>query len=230
MQGSINFDGTLSGAISGGGGSGTDVVITPVITSGTKIADVSVNGEEKDLYCPVVTPTEVEVTQIQQSGTKIASIEVDGESVDLYAPTPSAPTEVSVTQVQQSGTKIATIGVNGVDTDIYAPESGGGGAVDYSTTEYDTGKKWIDGRTVYGRVVDFGSDVSIGNRSFVATSYVMSEVDIYLHAWGIRSLNNYCYSLDATNTFDAQKHLALSSAQIASVRWVILEYVKIVSG
>ena len=154
MNGSITFDGSLIGDISGGGGGGGDeVIITPVVTSGTKIADVSVNGVEKDLYCPTPpSPTQVDVTPVQQSGTKIASISINGSSEDLYAP---SPTQVNVTQVQQSGTKIASIEVNGVDTDLYAPESG---EVIYSLTERKIGKFLND--DLYEIVIDFGSELN----------------------------------------------------------------------
>lgn len=84
MDASIDFSGVLKGSIADGGGGGDAVVITPLVTSGTKIADVSVNGVEKDLYCP--TPTEVTVSQVQQSGTKIATIGVNGADTDLYVP------------------------------------------------------------------------------------------------------------------------------------------------
>lgn len=132
MQGSINFNGTLAGSIADeGGGGGSEVVINPVLTSGTKIADVTVDGEEKDLFAPPPTPaTEVSVTQTLASGTKIGSIEVDGQSTDLFAPTPTTPTpatEVSVTQVLTEGTKIASIEVDGQSTDLFAPSGGGGG-------------------------------------------------------------------------------------------------------
>ena len=151
MQGSINFDGSLVGNITGGGGDGGDtVVITPVVTSGTKIADVSVNGVEKDLYCP--TPPEIDITPVVTSGTKIADVSVGGVEKDLYAPN---PTRVNITPVQQSGTKIATIGVNGVDTDIYAPE---GGEIIYSTTERKIGKFLND--DLYEITIDLGENIS----------------------------------------------------------------------
>ena len=155
MDASIDFSGVLKGSIAdgGGGGGGDTVIITPVVTSGTKIADVSVNGVEKDLYCPTPpAPTEVDITPVVTSGTKIGSIKVNGVEVDLYAPN---PTQVNVTQVQQSGTKIATIGVNGVDTDIYAPE---GGEVIYSTTERKIGKFLDD--DLYEVTIDLGENLS----------------------------------------------------------------------
>lgn len=143
MQGSINFDGSLIGNITGGGGGGGDtVVITPVVTSGTKIADVSVNGVEKDLYCPTPpTPPEIDITPVVTSGTKIADVSLNGVEKDLYAPN---PTTVNVTQLQQSGTKIATINVNGVSTDLYAPESSGDV---YSSDEVEDGT-WF-GEKIY---------------------------------------------------------------------------------
>lgn len=227
MEASINFDGTLSGAISGGGGGGgSNVVITPVVTSGTKIADVSVDGVEKDLYCPTVTPTEVEVTQIQQSGTKIASIDVDGESVDLYAPTPSAPTEVEVTQVQQSGTKIATIGVNGVDTDLYAPEGGGGGGYDISYDEIEIGT-WIDGiskiyRKTYDANVTIPADGVVQLNLFIPNR---SDIKLVIECIGIntsvsdnRCENLYCWK-------DAGYIRAFSNFGITT-NLIILTYIK----
>ena len=221
----MELTGNVSGLINLGGGGGSTVEVTPILTSGEHIADIEVDGVTSELYAPEPTaPTEVEVTPVVTSGTKIATIGVDGDDVDLYAPTPTAPTEVEVTPVVTSGTKIATIGVDGDNVDLYAPS--GGGVVNYSTTETLTGEKWIDDRDVYQIVVDLGSDTAVGTRSFVPTSYVMSYVDIYLSAWGIRSSNRYCYSLDATNNLDAQKHLALGSSQNASVRYVILKYVK----
>lgn len=73
--------------LNGGGGGGSTVVIEPVLTSGTKIADVSVDGVKKDLYAPTPTPaTAVTVTPVVTEGTKIASIGVNGQSTDIYAP------------------------------------------------------------------------------------------------------------------------------------------------
>ena len=40
----------------------------------------------------------------------------------------------------------------------------------YSTTETNTGQKWIDGKDIYCRVFDFGSDVAISSSTWVDMS------------------------------------------------------------
>jgi hypothetical protein len=41
---------------------------------------------------------------------------------------------------------------------------GAAGGVDYSTAETDTGLKWIDGKTVYQKVVNFGALPNAANK------------------------------------------------------------------
>lgn len=124
----------MSGAISDTGGS--EVVVTPILDSGTKIATISVDDTSKDLYAP----DPVSVTQIQSTGTKIATISVGATDTDLYAPSGGGGgSTVSVTQIQSTGTKIATITVDNVGTDLYAPSGGGGGSTVSYTKEYTGG-------------------------------------------------------------------------------------------
>ena len=224
MEGSINFDGSLVGNINRGrGGGGDTVVITPVVTSGTKIADVSVNGVEKDLYCPTPpTPPVVEITPVVTSGTKIADVSVGGVEKDLYAPN---PTQISVNQVQQSGTKIASISVNGASTDLYAPEGGGGRGETYSTTEWNTGDVWIDNRHIFGRVIDLGVDTEVTS-SWTAMNVLVPEISFFLNAWGIREGNGMSISLNAWNQYDNNYSLAVQAREWGMVRYIIIKYVK----
>jgi hypothetical protein len=68
-------------------GGGSEVEVTQVLTSGEKIATITVDDTPTDIFAPSApSPTEVEVTQVLTSGTKIATIEVDGVNTDLYAP------------------------------------------------------------------------------------------------------------------------------------------------
>lgn len=90
-----------------GGGGGSTVTVTQVLTSGTKIATIGVDGTDTDLFAPSGGGggSTVSVTQIQSTGTKIATITVDGNGTDLYSP--AAP----VTDVQVNGTSVVTSGV-----------------------------------------------------------------------------------------------------------------------
>lgn len=95
-------------------GGGSTVEVTQVLSSGTKIASISVDGTPTDLYAPTPTePTDVDVTQVVSTGTKIATITVDNVPTDLYAPTPSTP-------VHQYSTTPRIIGkwIDGT-TDVY---------------------------------------------------------------------------------------------------------------
>lgn len=72
----------------GGGGGGSTVTITPTLSTGTKIADFTINGDSDSLYAPSGGGggSTVEVQQIQTSGTRIAVITVDNVPTNLYAP------------------------------------------------------------------------------------------------------------------------------------------------
>ena len=78
-----------------GGGGGSTVVVTPIVESGTKIATISVDGTDSDLYAP-----EVSVVQTVTEGTKIGS--VDG--TDLYAPAGGDALHVYSTTAKKVGT------------------------------------------------------------------------------------------------------------------------------
>lgn len=84
MEGRIDFSGILDGNVF----AGSDVEITPTLTTGTKIADYEVDGVAGELYAPEGGGSDVEITPTLTSGTKIADYEVDDVSGELYAPTP----------------------------------------------------------------------------------------------------------------------------------------------
>ena len=163
MQASIDFDGTLTGSIAGGGGGGgSDVSITPTYNQGTKIADYSIDGNEGAIYTP-----EIEISKYVSSGVKICEI----EGVEIFAPscgyidtlgdsnveqiggfsqganvTPVNVKRVSYTNDVSNGEKIGSLVVG--DTE-YAVKQKKANVINYSTTEQNTGRKWIDGRDIY---------------------------------------------------------------------------------
>ena len=126
MNGSINFDGTLSGSIAGGGGGGgSEVTITPVLTEGTKIADYTIDSSSGSLYAPEAGDT-VEVTPTLNVGDKVADIAVNGVNKALYSQSYGYANDIHDTNSEtigglQKGSNITPIMVKAVS---YADQSG----------------------------------------------------------------------------------------------------------
>ena len=139
MQASIDFDGTLSGSIAGGGGGGSDVSITPTYNKGTKIADYSIDGNEGAIYTP-----EIEISKNVLSGVKLCEI----EGVEIFAPsygyidtlgdsnveqiggfsqganvTPVNVKKVSYTNDVSNGEKIGSLTVGDTSYNVYQKQS-----------------------------------------------------------------------------------------------------------
>ena len=191
MQASIDFDGTLSGSIAGGGGGGgSDVSITPTYNQGTKIADYSIDGNEGTIYTP-----EIEITKYVSSGVKICEI----EGVEIFAPscgyidtlgdsnveqiggfsqgtnvTPVNVKKVSYTNDVSNGEKIGTLTVGDTSYNVYQKPNTN---INYSTTEQNTGRKWIDGRDIYQKTFD----LTIGSTSGLQAFNVDLPCDFCIH-------------------------------------------------
>lgn len=75
------------------GTDGSVVDVTPLLQSGTKIAEIEVDGQTVDIYAPSGggSGSNVVVTPILTSGEKIAEIDVDGTTTDLFAPNVDLP-------------------------------------------------------------------------------------------------------------------------------------------
>lgn len=107
------------------GGSGSTVVWTQIQQSGTKIATITIDGVDTDVYAPTGGSgggDTVTWTQIQQSGTKIGTITINGTPTDVYVPTP-IDVEANPSETATAGdlTKLK------VGSSIYSIPSGGSG-------------------------------------------------------------------------------------------------------
>lgn len=109
--------------------------------------------------------------------------------------------------------------VNGAWNKMDAPS----GAIDYSTTEHDTGKKWIDGRPVYSKVVIFENDVSVTN-TWTNTNYSIN-LDIIVKCDGLLGGNDKGTCALLAKPVDGELNL-LSWLGDLGVKGVILEYCK----
>lgn len=96
----------------------------------------------------------------------------------------------------------------------------------YSTDEQVVGT-WIDGSTIYERVFDLGSDISIPNTEFVETSIDATNISKVIQVTGMYSTGVTVYPLMANignNKIRLQSDR--NGAVGASVRYVILSYTK----
>lgn len=142
---------TQGGDIEITGGTATEVTVTQVITAGTKVATITVDGTDTDIFAPEggggMTPEQVQqqideslvdyptsaVTQdLDERVTDLENESVDyattGDTADLQTQIDalSGKSEVAWNQIVSAGTKIAEVTIDGVQTDVYAPEGGGG--------------------------------------------------------------------------------------------------------
>lgn len=218
MQGNIDFTGSLSGSIAGGGGGGSEVTITPVLTEGEKIADYSIDGESGSLYAPEAEalPATIVTKALRKynddTQTKILTITtLDTEnnqevSQDIYAP---SPVDCWYTPGLEQDYQIGQFTYGGVTQNVYIPyfqrpltaganitidvdnviSATGGSSWNYSTSEVNTGQKWTDGKDIYCRV--FEDD----NKTFTDNSWnnnVLGTSNItIINFYGFMGLTGY---------------------------------------
>lgn len=157
MQGTISFDGTLSGGITGGGGGGSEVTITPTLSSGTKIADYDIDGTPGELYAP--TPESLSASVPLSISSGVISIDLSAyDTATEIAATYATKGEVSAVDlnmknyVDNNFQPLLVAGTNITIDPVTHEISASNSTWDYSTTEINTGQKWIDGKDIYMRV------------------------------------------------------------------------------
>lgn len=97
-------------------------------------------------------------------------------------------------------------------------------AVHYSTDEQVIGT-WIDGSTIYEKVIDVGSDVQVSSSQWTESSITILNLNKIIEA---KSTNDggTLYPLMATHTNGAIRLLACRDGNPAFLRWLILQYTK----
>lgn len=151
----------LKQLIEGGGSGGSTVTISTDFQAGTKIATLTIDGTDYNVYIPTdQIGSIVSISTDYQAGTKIATLTIDGTAYNIYIPS------VSVTPEYNSGTKIANV----AGTDIYIPAD-------------QVGAKTYNG--VNAPSSELGDD---GDLYFKVTTDTSSET-LYTEQWNPRSFN-----------------------------------------
>ncbi len=97
--------------------------------------------------------------------------------------------------------------------------------INYSTNEVNTGRKWIDGKDIYEKVIVLESAVNVTtNWSDLGISN--SDYDVMIHANGLHADGSfYPLILDLHNSEQATTVYAKASASI-KVKTLVFEYTK----
>ena len=135
---------------------------------------------------------------------------------------------VSPTVIEEMQEEISILGSQNTHqaqdiTDIKAQLTELAGA--YSTTEHKTGRKWIDGKDIYEKVVVLESAITVGT-NWTNLRVSNADIDVMIHANGLHEDGSfYPLILDLHNSAQASTLYAKASASI-DVSTLILNYTK----
>ena len=189
----LNVGGTIYN-IPSGGGSGDSVSWNQITQSGTKIAEVTINSTTTDVYAPnggggasaledltdVVITTPSNDQAIVYDSTNFKWINKDVGNTKYRELTQSQYDALSSAE-KNNGTVYFI-------TDASGGGGGGGTFWDYSTTETDTGQKWVDGKSIYCKVMRYNYNCSLTNGSGGSTFTVdppASNVETIVNAFAV---------------------------------------------
>ena len=145
----------------GGGGGGSTVAISNLLSTGSRIATVTIDGVSKDIKSSVVA-----LSNLLNSGDRVATLTLDGTAYDIKSPQYSL---VSIRDRLTTGTKIATIQIGLSAYDLYAP-GGSVGISDLISNGFLIGVLTI-GTTSYNIKIPV-PDISIGGTDAAPTVVV----------------------------------------------------------
>lgn len=135
---------------------------------------------------------------------------------------------------ETDGVKVLTATTSSGET-IHSWEDPESGVVDYSTNEVDTGIKWIDGKTIYRKVVEFGALPA--NTSKTVSSGLTNETIVNMRGIAINSTDGIetvlpCPTSNNKNGqlyYDLNNHnivVATADDYSAYTAYIVLEYTK----
>lgn len=135
-----------------------------------------------------------------KKGVTIAGVDYNDDSGGGGGGGYTLPT---ATATRLGGVKVGS-GLSVESDGTLSASGGGGGTYDYSTTEFSTGQKWIDGKDIYG-VVLYTTSLSGTEKSFSVTLGYDTVVDV---VGGLRiTSSKRCmplYYKDGSDFFNAQ--------------------------
>lgn len=113
--------------------------------------------------------------------------------------------------------------------------SGGGSSIDYSTTEQDTGVKWVDGKPIFQKTYLFDPPVAGSGYNYVSVADVSGlSIDTLISISGVQhdQGGNYIMSLEAYSNVGDNMYLRADKSAVmwkSSERldWMTIKYTKL---
>lgn len=156
-------------------GTAPNIYLVRIYCSESTLADFKAAYSGLQICYELATPITVQIppTTINTLlGQNYISSEDTGD-IDIVYVKASAPIQPNPT-----GQPTATLKKLGIEGTVFELEGGGGGssAIDYSTTEQKTGRKWIDGKDIYERTYTGTFSVPSGG-AWYNTGIALSDVE-----------------------------------------------------
>lgn len=161
-----------------GGGAATEVIVTPKLTEGVEIADISVDGLVSTLYAPEGGDSGVELTWADYEALP------DSEKMNgtVYYITDrggggggGGGSTVVVDPVLTEGTLIMTIAVDGKVSSIYAPN---GGSIDVDDALSETSENPVQNKIITGVVDGLDGRVTTLENSYVSGETIYTDAEV----------------------------------------------------
>jgi hypothetical protein len=172
------------------------------VTNGTSISNISYTSSSGNVDTYTVTLTDGSTTTFNVTNGEDFTVPTDGviyydgaDIPDGYEEAPAPSGSGSYATIDDSNVSVSTTYSSSKIEQLISGVGGGG--VDYSTTEQDTGLKWIDGRTIYQKTFVFENshDKFIDDFRFKTSSLIDCMV---IRGWNIWYKPNENYVV--TNT------------------------------
>ena len=146
-----------------------------------------------------------------------------------------------ISYLQGSGAAVSThanVGYNYVSMEVVDPVAvAPAGLADYSTNETATGQRWIDGKMIYRKVIDFGALPNAAgkavNHNIIGLTRVISVTGTAFHSTGGDPQTYPLPRVNPTSTYSMDLYASATTVTIATAynystynAYIILEYTK----
>lgn len=213
----LSSSGSSSGS-GGGSGEGEECRVHDVRVDGTsvvtnKIANISLAGK-------------ADVSTVNALATTVAS-KADTSTVNALANVVSGKQNQIEFNTLEAATEVLTR--LKADNKVYNLGGGTGGTVmmsDYYSEDEQVVGRWTDGKPLYQKSWDLGSNVEISNSTLTQTTISASDMETIVDAFGIYSTGVTRYNFMANISDGYIKLQTDRNNSIASVRYITLQYTK----